>query len=215
MPDGNNHRDVDHRAKHERVLPITIRQFHKIMPHAPPRYLDALNAAMTRFQINTRKRIAAFLSQLAVASDELRDATNVWLHEHQSDQSARGDKASHPKPGGKNSDSKKFSAGSPEKQAERQRAAAWDNYQAVKKEYTPRSSGNGAYPFDPATNLLASAYYFAILKGLCLPADDVDPKELLSICNVNANLTMASTGSYQGQDDRLQYFHRALEALAP
>lgn len=54
---------------------ITIEQLHQIMPHARSKcdlYIGPLNDAMEQFDINTPQRQAAFLSQVAHESGELR-----------------------------------------------------------------------------------------------------------------------------------------------
>src|SRR5579864_9491946 len=60
------------------ILPISAETLHQIMPHAPLKYLAPLNTAMAFYQIDTAKRVAAFLSQLAVESDELRHHSERW-----------------------------------------------------------------------------------------------------------------------------------------
>jgi putative chitinase len=54
---------------------VTSEQLLKIMPMAAkrvPLFLDPLNAAMEEFQINTGRRVTAFLAQIAHESGELR-----------------------------------------------------------------------------------------------------------------------------------------------
>lgn len=54
---------------------ITIEQLRLIMPYAKQRaniFIDALNAAMNEFEINTSLRQAAFLAQIAHESGSLR-----------------------------------------------------------------------------------------------------------------------------------------------
>lgn len=54
---------------------LTLDQLVRIMPHAKKRapvFLDSLNRAMAEFQINTPKRIAAFLAQIGHESGQLR-----------------------------------------------------------------------------------------------------------------------------------------------
>lgn len=61
--------------------PLTEEQLKKIMPQATSnnikRYLPALNNAMKKFEINTVKRKAAFLSQIAVESAQLQFDTEL------------------------------------------------------------------------------------------------------------------------------------------
>ena len=59
---------------------ITADQLIKIMPYAKSRallWIDALNEAMTEFGIDTPRRIAAFLAQVAHESAELRYAREL------------------------------------------------------------------------------------------------------------------------------------------
>ncbi|WP_426106359.1 glycoside hydrolase family 19 protein [Massilia sp. TSP1-1-2] len=54
---------------------MTLAQLVKIMPYARSRaglFIDHLNAAMTEFEINTKSRVASFLSQVAKESGQLQ-----------------------------------------------------------------------------------------------------------------------------------------------
>lgn len=55
-------------------MPITTAQLRQIVPHCPDfdAWAAALNAAMTRFDISTPQRIAAFVAQLAHESGEFK-----------------------------------------------------------------------------------------------------------------------------------------------
>lgn len=56
-------------------MPITLQQLSQTFQNAGPRagvFISALNAAITRYQITTPKRIAAFLAQIGHESGELR-----------------------------------------------------------------------------------------------------------------------------------------------
>lgn len=57
---------------------LSLNQLQEIMPHAPAQYLDALNSAMDLFQINTCNRMAAFLANVAVESNQLRWMNEIW-----------------------------------------------------------------------------------------------------------------------------------------
>jgi putative chitinase len=67
---------------------VTLEQLVKIMPEGKkrlPQYVDALNAAMAEFDINTESRIEAFLSQLAHESGRF-----LYMHELASGQAYEG-----------------------------------------------------------------------------------------------------------------------------
>ena len=63
-------------------MTITLEQLQKIYTHAPAvrleKYLDPLNKAMADAEINTPKRIAAFLAQIGHESMELHYLGEVW-----------------------------------------------------------------------------------------------------------------------------------------
>lgn len=62
-------------------MPITEQQLLQIMPHAGPRagvFVPVLNAAMKRWQIDTPRRIAAFLAQIGHESNQLRNVREIW-----------------------------------------------------------------------------------------------------------------------------------------
>jgi len=60
-------------------IPISVQALMRaIMPHAPHKYLHPLEIAMQRYQIDTPKRIVAFLSQIAVESNQLRHTHELW-----------------------------------------------------------------------------------------------------------------------------------------
>lgn len=60
----------------EGVLPITLAQLRKAMPYCPvaraQQFVAPLNVAMTRFEINTPKRVACFIATLAHESGSFR-----------------------------------------------------------------------------------------------------------------------------------------------
>jgi predicted chitinase len=60
----------------EEAVMVTAKQLYAVMPHCPELKLDAhlpfLNDAMDRYEIDTPKRQAAFIAQLAHESGELR-----------------------------------------------------------------------------------------------------------------------------------------------
>lgn len=65
------------------MLPITVTNLSEIMPAAAKAgraatFVGPLNAAMAEAEINTDLRIAAFLSQIAVESGELRYVRELW-----------------------------------------------------------------------------------------------------------------------------------------
>ena len=62
-------------------MSITEQQLLQIMPHAGPRagvFVPVLNAAMKRWQINTPRRMAAFLAQIGHESSQLRNTRELW-----------------------------------------------------------------------------------------------------------------------------------------
>lgn len=74
------HSEKDFNIENKKIL-ITKEQLKKIMPLAKltniEKYLIPLNDAMEKFEINTPKRIAAFLSQIALESGELKFDTEL------------------------------------------------------------------------------------------------------------------------------------------
>ena len=53
-------------------MSITAEQFRSILPNIPDSFVQPLNDAMDHFQINTPKRQAAFLANVAVESNQCR-----------------------------------------------------------------------------------------------------------------------------------------------
>jgi len=78
---------------------ITTTQLDAIMPHANARidvFLDPINAAMEEFMINTPKRQAAFIAQIAHESGELQFTTEIAsgaAYDHRKDLGNTNDKA--------------------------------------------------------------------------------------------------------------------------
>jgi len=62
-------------------MSITEQQLLQIMPNAGPRagvFVPVLNAAMKRWQIDTPRRVAAFLAQVGHESNQLRNTRELW-----------------------------------------------------------------------------------------------------------------------------------------
>lgn len=63
---------------------LTVEELQSIMPRLKPRpdeaegYITPLNAALERFEINTDRRIAAFLAQIAHESYDLKYWVEIW-----------------------------------------------------------------------------------------------------------------------------------------
>jgi predicted chitinase len=53
------------------LLPLSLSTLQKVMQYAPAKYLHPLNLAMSIYRVDTPKRVAVFLAQLAVESEEL------------------------------------------------------------------------------------------------------------------------------------------------
>jgi predicted chitinase len=66
------------------VLPLALATLQGIMRQAPSKFLFPLNAAMGKYEINTGKRVAGFLAQLAVESNQLRHTHELWTRKRTS-----------------------------------------------------------------------------------------------------------------------------------
>jgi putative chitinase len=207
------------------VRSLELKTFQQIMPHAPPKFLQPLNAAMRRHEINTGKRIAAFLAQVAVESNELRHTHELW-----------SSKKDFKLPGVHRA---AYTATSKEdyfkhwygKRTDLGNATAEDGYTyrgrgaiqvTGKSNYAAIASAIG-YPLitqpdlletDVTADMLASAYFFAGLKKLNPVADGVLPDKLESIVAVNKILTQRVNGGANGISERLAYFKKGLLLLA-
>ncbi len=206
------------------VLPLTIQALHAIMPNAPLQYLNPLSQAMSIYEINTPKRAAGFLSQLAVESQELRHTHELWTR-RKDFQLPGVRRAKHTATSQK--DYFEYWYG---KRADLGNITAEDGYTyrgrgaiqiTGRANYRAIGAGTGkplethpdSLAADPNTNMLASAYFFARLKLLNPVAESVDAAEPQSVAQVNTRLTLKVNGGRNGLAERLRYFKKGLEVL--
>lgn len=204
------------------VLPLTHPTLHYIMPLAPSSYLHPLNVALARYHINTGKRVAAFLAQIAVESKQLTHVRESWTARKDFNPGVKS------RPGG-------YTATS----AEDYFGHWYGNRpglgnETVEDGYTYR--GRGAIQItgkknyidigtaigqpleenpdllatDKTVDMLASAYHFARLNHLNHVADQVDPDSPASIVHINTLLTKGVNGGYNGLSERLEFYKKAL-----
>ncbi|WP_322059489.1 glycoside hydrolase family 19 protein [Paraburkholderia sp. J63] len=206
------------------TLPIELHSLHQIMRHAPRKFLEPLNDAMDEYDINSAKRVAAFLAQLAVESSELRHTHEAWTSTE-----------NFALPGVKRA---AFTAKTKEEYFEHwygNRADLGNDKPGDGFRYRGRGAiqitGKSAYrtigagigePLEAQPDLLdsdvtidmyASAYFFSKLKQLCAVADQVNPCNATSIQKVNHMLTRRVNGGINGLVERLHYYRRALTVL--
>jgi putative chitinase len=200
-------------------------QVRTIMPHMPSKFLHPLEVAMRRYEITTPKRIAAFLSQIAVESNQLRHTRERWT--------ARKD---FQLPGVHRS---KFTATNEKEYFEHWygnrtkglgNTTAEDGYTyrgrgaiqiTGKANYTRIGKGIGKplaeHPElldDPLVDMLASAYFFAVRARLLHVADKVNSSDDSSVYSTNFHLTKGVNGGTNGLNDRLSHYKKALAACS-
>lgn len=207
-------------------LPISLQTFHHIMPNAPAHYIKPLNLAMARYSINTGKRIAAFLAQLAVESEELRHTHERWSDRKHFKLSGVHRKAH---TATLKEDYFKYWYGNRHKNLGNDTADDGYTYRGRgaiqvtgKANYTqiglaigkPLAANPDLVETDDEVDMLASAYFFARLRHLNHVADEVDPHNPVSIANINHRLTYNVNGGYNGEAKRLRYYNKALALMA-
>jgi putative chitinase len=219
-------REISMSTAPARTLPLTLQTLRSIMPHAPAKYLQPLNSAMRRYGINTPKRVAGFLAQLAVESNELRHTHELWT-------ARKNFQLSGVKRAAYTATSQKdyFEHWYGERVKGLGNVTAEDGYTyrgrgaiqiTGKTNYAMIGAGIGQplltqpdlLETDASVNMLASAYYFARYKRLNHVADTTDPSKPTSVSHINARLTHAVNGGYNGLAERLTYFQKGLAILA-
>ena len=206
-------------------LPITPAAFGKIMPHARFNFLPPLNHAMSRYEINTSRRIAGFLAQLAVESDELRHTHERWSAKKNFHLQGVA-KAAHTATS--KEDYFNYWYGGRQELGNDQEGDGYkyrgrgaiqitgrENYRLIGVGIgKPLEAQPDLVESDLNVDMLASAYFFARLKHLNAVSDLVDPQDPKSVSHINHKLTRGVNGGVNGQAERLKYFRRALEVLA-
>jgi putative chitinase len=199
--------------------------FRAIMPHAPSEFLHPLEAAMRRYQITTPKRVAAFLSQIAVESNQLRHTHELWTPRknfHLSGVRRSRFSATNEKEyfehwyGGRVKGLGNLTA--EDGYTYRGRGAIQitgrANYQRIGKAIgKPLLEHPELLEQDPATDMLASAYFFAEHARLLHVADKVDPSNEQSVQLTNVRLTKGVNGGHNGLQERLEHYKKALTYL--
>jgi len=207
------------------VLPLALATFHGVMPQAPSKFLFPLNSAIAKYVINTGKRVAGFLAQLAVESNQLKHTHELWtskknfqlLGVNRPPHTATSQKDYFEYWYGKRPDLGNITA--EDGYTYRGRGAIQvtgrDNYRSIGIGIgQPLETNPDLLATNDPVDMLASAYFFAVLKGLNPVADAVDPGDQQSITNVNRKLTKAVNGGFNGLPERLQFFKKGLTALA-
>ncbi|WP_211273992.1 glycoside hydrolase family 19 protein [Neoasaia chiangmaiensis] len=207
------------------VLPIPFLTLRRIMPHAPVRYFAPLNAAMGVYAINTSFRAAAFLSQLAVESFELRRTHEGWT-KRKGFHLPGSDRPAHTATSqrdyfdywyGNRRDLGNNTVGDGYNYRGRGgiQITGRDNYNKVGQGLDlPLTSRPSILEDDPGTDMDVAAFFFARLKHLNTVADSLDPEDPSSIEHVNRRLTRAINGGHNALAERLAYYRTALNALS-
>jgi putative chitinase len=205
---------------------VSISEFMRaIMPHAPKKFYHPLTVAMRQYHITTPKRIVAFLSQIAVESNQLRHTHELWTA-----------KKDFQLPGVKKS---KFTARNEKEYFEHwygNRKKSLGN-KTAEDGYTYRGRGAiqitgkanyesigtaigkplGEHPelleTDPGVDMLASAYFFSVHARLLPVADKVDPSDDFSVYVTNLHLTQGVNGGHNGLSERLDHFKKGLALI--
>ena len=202
--------------------PLTLAQLRAIMPHAPASYLTHLNAAMTASGINTPKRRAAFLAQIAVESDELRRARELYTTRPNYQLPGVTSRSAHTATDA--NDYFNYWYGNRMGNAQPDdgyrfrgrgliQLTGRNNYQEVGTSMGLDLVNNPDQVSNPQVSTRIAAHYFARSRGLNVVADTVNPSDDHSVRQVNRRITHAVNGGYNHVEQRLQYYRRALEVL--
>jgi putative chitinase len=172
--------------------PLTLTALRGVMPHLPKEkaedYLDALNKALAEYDINTPKRRAAFLAQLAHESGELR-----YMEEIASGEAYEGRKElGNTEPG----DGKRYKGRGPIQLTGR------FNYRCAGKALGLNLEGNPEQAAKPEVGFRVAGWFWKT-QGLNELADRGEFREITHRVN----------GGYHGQANRVKYYQRALEVL--
>jgi putative chitinase len=173
---------------------LTEAQFRRIMPRLPrgggKRFLGPLNAAMKEFHIDTPKRQAAFLAQLAHESGELR-----YMEEIASGAAYEGRKdLGNTQPG----DGKRFKGRGPIQLTGRA------NYRRAGKALGLDLEDHPETVATPAVGCRVAGWFWKT-RGLNELADRGEFREI----------TRRVNGGFRGLESRQEYYRRALEVLLP
>lgn len=207
------------------ILPIPFLILLPIMPHAPARYFAPLNAAMGVYAINTSFRAAAFLSQLAVESFELRHTHESWTKRKgfHLPGSARPAHTTTSQRDyfeywyGSRRDVGNNTVGDGYNYRGRDgiQITGKDNYNKIGQGLDLHlTSKPSMLEDDPRTGMEIAAFFFARLKHLNTVADSVDPDDASSIEHVNSRLTRTINGGHNALAERLDYYRTALNTLS-
>jgi putative chitinase len=172
--------------------PLTLGQLRDIMPHLPKEraeaYLEPLNKALTEYEINTPKRRAAFLAQLAHESGELR-----YMEEIASGEAYEGRKdLGNTEPG----DGKRYKGGGPIQLTGRY------NYRRAGKDLGLDLEGHPEEAAKPETGFRVAGWFWKT-HDLNALADKGDFRRITRVIN----------GGYHGLKSREEYYRRALDVL--
>ncbi len=171
---------------------LTLSQLRSIMPHLPEQrakeFLEPLNKAMTKYEINTPLRRAAFLGQLAHESGELR-----YMEEIASGEAYEGRKdLGNTQPG----DGKRYKGRGPIQLTGR------TNYRTAGKALGYDLEGMPELAARPDIGCLIAGWFWST-RGLNKLADARDYKAITKRIN----------GGYRGMEQRERYYRKALEVL--
>jgi putative chitinase len=197
-----------------------------IMPHAPSKFLHPLEVAMRCYHISTPKRIAAFLSQIAVESNQLRHTHELWTSRknfklpgvHRTKFTAKNEKDYFEHWYGKRL---KGLGNETEEDGYTYRGrgaiqiTGRANYESIGKAIgKPLLEQPDLLESDPEVDMLASAYFFSVRAHLLPVADKVNSSDQFSVYVTNLHLTKGVNGGTTGLHDRLHYYKKALHALS-
>jgi putative chitinase len=201
------------------ITRLTHEVYRLIMPKAPANYLDPLRTAMVRFHITTPKRIAAFLSQIAVESNQLNRTREMWTPRkdfhlpgvHRPKFTAKTQEEYFEHWYGGRLGNTNHGDGFKYRGRGAIQITGKANYTAIGKGIgKPLADQPDLLATDPLTNMLASAYFFAVEKHLLHTSDQVEPEKDHSVTKINGRLTHAVNGGSNGIDERLENYKKAL-----
>jgi putative chitinase len=175
-----------------RAEPLPLARLQAVMPHLPQEkaeaYLEPLNKALAEFDIDTPKRRAAFLAQLAHESGELR-----YMEEIASGEAYEGRKDLGNTERG---DGKRYKGRGPIQLTGRA------NYRRAGQALGLDLEGNPEQAAKPEVGFRVAGWFWK-MHGLNELADKGDFREI----------TRRINGGYHGLESREKYYRRALDVL--
>lgn len=196
---------------------------HAIMPAAKAEYYIPLNLAMSAYDIVTPKKVASFISQIAVESHEMRKFRELWTSKiFQLPGSSRV-----PYTAENIEDYFEYWYGNRLDLGNDEKGDGYKYHGRGAIQITGKAMykkvGDGInidlvknpdiIETDIVVNMKASAFFFSMIKNASAVSELVDHLSEASAISINRKVTRLVNGGENGIDDRLKYYRSALKVL--